>query len=178
MRIHPVPAIFAFTCSHCGEVHEGSPSFSYEAPLQYSRLSETQRNDMATLSSDLCTIKDDQGIDYFIRTVLQVPIYGAEEPFSWGVWASLSEKSYTRYLKTYDDPVAGEVFFGYLCNRLPYYPDTVGLPSDVVVQISGIRPKLQLHHGSAHDNQLIVDQYHGITVARAQEIAEHASHGA
>ena len=27
--------IFAFTCSYCGEVHEGSPSFAYRAPDPY-----------------------------------------------------------------------------------------------------------------------------------------------
>ena len=58
-------AIFAFTCTSCGKMHEGSPSFAFDAPLQYTSLTEEQQKSMAKLSSDLCTITDDEGTDYF-----------------------------------------------------------------------------------------------------------------
>ena len=173
-----MPAIFAFTCTCCGKVHEGSPSFAYDAPWQYSTLSDEQKKTIGKLSSDICTINHEEGTDHFVRTILEVPIHGVTEPFTWGVWVSLSEKSFTRYVETYDDPVEGEGFFGWLCNQLPYYPETNALAADVIVQVGGIRPTLRLHHGSEENHQLITDQRDGITVARAQEIAEYVAHRA
>ncbi|MGR8981899.1 MAG: DUF2199 domain-containing protein, partial [Gammaproteobacteria bacterium] len=113
---------------------------------------------------------------YFIRTILEIPIHGIEEPFTWGVWVSLSEKSYARYVETYDNPVEGDGFFGWLCNRLPCYPDTLALATDVHVQLGGMRPTLHLHHGDADEHPLVIDQRQGISIARAQEIAELISH--
>jgi len=131
---------------------------------------------MGKLGSDLCLIKHNEGTDYFIRTILEIPIHGIEEPFTWGVWVSLSEKSYARYAETYDNPVEGDGFFGWLCNRLPSYPDTLALATDVHVQLGGLRPTLHLHHGDADEHPLVIDQRQGISIARAQEIAELISH--
>lgn len=85
---------FEFTCSRCGEVHEGSPSFGYSSPHQYDELDEGEKQELAFLSDDFCTIGHPEQTDRFIRAVLEVPIDGVEEPFLWGVWISLSEKNY------------------------------------------------------------------------------------
>ena len=100
-------AIFAFKCSSCGEIHEGSSSFGFNAPDQYATLSDEQKSRMGVLSEDFCTITHTDGIDRFVRAVLEVPIHGVEKPFLWGVWVSLSEKSFNRYKETYSDPVVG-----------------------------------------------------------------------
>lgn len=171
-------AIFAFKCNCCGEIHEGSPSIGYRMPDQYACLSEEQRSAMGKISSDFCTITHDEGTDYFIRAVLEVPIHGVEEPFLWGVWVSLSEKSFNRYVQTYDSPVEGDGFFGWVCNAIPAYPYGNSRPADVVVQIGGQRPKVFLHRGEHEDDTLVIDQVHGISVARAQQIAERAFHAA
>ena len=171
-------AIFAFKCTCCGEVHEGSPSIGYQMPDQYACLSEKQREAMGKLSSDFCTLTHDEGTDYFIRAVLEVPIHGVEEPFPWGIWVSLSEKSFTRYVDTYDEPVAGDGFFGWVCNSIPAYPYDGSRPADVVVQLGGQRPKVVLHRGDPEDDALVIDQMNGISVARAQEIAERLLHEA
>lgn len=132
---------------------------------------------MATLDSDLCKITHDKGTDYFIRTILEIPIHGIAESFMWGVWVSLSEKSFVRYVETYDDPVEGDGFFGWLCNGLPGYPDTTSLAADVRVQLDGTRPTLHLHRGDPdEDHPLVIDQYEGISVQRAQELAEYIGH--
>ena len=170
-------AIFAFVCKSCGRVHEGSPSFGFDAPYQYASLSEEQKAAMSKLTSDFCTITHDEGTDRFIRTVLEIPIIGVAEPFVWGVWVSLSEKSYSRYVDTYDDPLEGEVFFGWVCNTLPYYPPGGPLGANVVVQLGRQRPKLLLRTTEDPAHPLVIDQREGITVARAQEIAEIAMHG-
>jgi hypothetical protein len=169
-------AIFAFKCNCCGEVHEGSPSIGYQMPDQYACLSEQQRAVMGKIGNDFCTITHEEGTDYFIRAVLEVPIHGVEEPFLWGVWVSLSEKSFTRYVETYDSPVEGDGFFGWVCNAIPVYPYDRSRAADVVVQPSGQRPKVLLHRAETEDDPLVVDQTHGISIARAQQIAECALH--
>jgi hypothetical protein len=168
--------IFAFKCSCCGRIHEGSPSYAFKAPDQYACLSDEQKVSMGRIGSDLCTITDGEHTDYFVRAVLEVPIHGVTDPFTWGVWSSLSEKSFRRYVETYDTPVEGDGFFGWVCNRIPWYPEHGSLATDVVVQLNGQRPRLILHHGSSNDHPLIIDQREGITIAKAQEIAEYLTH--
>lgn len=170
-------AIFAFTCSRCAEVHEGSPSFGFDAPDHYNDLSDADKASMATLSSELCTITDGETTDRFVRAVIEVPIQGVEEPFLWGVWVSLSEKSYARYLETADDPVAGEAFFGWVCNRIAVYPWSQPRPANVVVQPRGERPLVMLHARDTPDDPLAQDQAQGISIARAQQLAERVLHG-
>jgi len=169
-------AIFAFKCTCCGEIHEGSPSVGYRMPDQYASLSEEQRAAMGRISSDICTITYEEGTDYFIRAVLEVPIHGVEEPFLWGVWVSLSEKSFTRYVETYDNPVEGDGFFGWVCNAIPAYPFEGSRPADVRVQLGGQRPTVVLHRRDDEIDPLLKDQVLGISVARAQQIAERAFH--
>ena len=132
---------------------------------------------MGKLSSDLCSITHDEGTDYFVRAVLEIPIHGVEDPFLWGVWVSASEKSFNRYLETYDAPVGGDGFFGWLCNSINLYPSDKPRPADVHLQSDGSRPKVVLHTASDEDDQLILDQQHGITLERAQQLAEQAMHG-
>jgi hypothetical protein len=171
-------AIFAFKCSDCGAIHEGSPSIGYRMPDPYACLSEAERTATGTLSSDLCTIAHDERTDYFIRAVLEVPIHGIAEPFLWGVWVSLSEQSFNRYVETYDDPVEGDGFFGWVSNAISAYPLHRSRPADVFVQSGGRRPRIMLHRGDPEDDPLVIDQVHGISVSRAQQIAEGAFHGA
>ena len=166
--------IFAFKCTCCGSLHEGSPSIAFRAPDQYATLSQEQKAAMGKISSDLCTIRHDEGTDYFIRAILEIPIEGVDEPFLWGVWVSLSEKSFGRYVKTYNEPVEGDGFFGWLCNQLPAYPWEAARPADVLVQLGGQRPIVRLHR--VEGDPLVIDQLNGISVTRAQQIAERSLH--
>jgi hypothetical protein len=169
-------AIFAFKCTCCGEIHEGSPSIAFKAPDQYACLSDDQKSRMGKISSDFCTITHDEGVDYFVRAVLEVPIHGVEEPFTWGVWVSLSKKSFEHYYETYDNPVEGDGFFGWLCNEPSVYAWSESRPADVRVQLGNQRPKVVLHRGEPERDPLVLDQINGISVARAQEIAERSLH--
>jgi hypothetical protein len=133
---------------------------------------------MGKLSDDFCTITHEEGTDRFIRAVLEVPIHGLEKPFLWGIWVSLSEKSFERYRETYNSPVEGETFFGWVCNAIPFYPYPNPRPSDIVVQSGKSRPKALLHRGDPEDDPLVIDQVQGISIGRAQELAEKALHEA
>ena len=91
----------------------------------------------------------------------------------WGVWVSLSQNNFERYRETYDEPVETDEYFGWLCNRLPFYSDTLNLKTLVHPRSGGIRPYLNLE---PTEHPLSIDFSNGISINRAQEIAEHAMH--
>jgi hypothetical protein len=161
-------AIFSFRCTSCYNVHEGSPSFSFNAPFQYNALSDFEKSE-AHLGSDLCYIEDDR----FIRVCLEIPIIGVEQPFMWGVWVSLSQNNFERYRDTYEEPVETDEYFGWFCNVLPFYPDTLNLKTSVRPRIGNMRPYLLLE---PTEHPLSMDFANGISIRRAQEIAEHVMH--
>lgn len=166
-------AIFSFTCVSCDEIHEGSPSFSFRAPDPY--LGQPQAvQEAGHLGSDLCRYEDADGLHFFVRVVLEVPIHGIADPFLWGVWVSLSETNYRRYVDTYDDPDPSDRYFGWFCNTLPWYPDSRNLKTEVQPRAGGQRPCIVLEETS---HPLSMDSHEGISVARAQQIAEAAMHG-
>jgi len=93
---------FSFLCSECGEKHSGAPSFSYQYPPQYFDVPEALREEYVTVNDDLCRIKPfpdgvNKETSWFIRSILEVPIAGIVEPFTWGVWVSQSEEKFNEY---------------------------------------------------------------------------------
>jgi hypothetical protein len=158
-----------WTCSRCGSEHEGVPlDWAYDRPIYW----DGRRNDGDWLSEDLCTWTDDVGQRaYFIRGVLYVPVPETGETLGYGVWSSLSEKSFSRVYELWDDPARVEEppYFGWLSNSLPGYPETLNLPLDVVTEQIDKRPSLVLHEG---DHPLIAEQRNGVSPARVLEIAE------
>ncbi|HCH0555852.1 TPA: DUF2199 domain-containing protein [Pseudomonas aeruginosa] len=167
-------AIFEFTCSCCGKRHEGSPSFGYKAPMYYDVLSGQDKQSLATLTDDLCEIASHEGTDYFARVALELPIQGVEEPFLWGVWVSLSRESFERYTSTWGEHDESDSYFGWFSNRLPYYPDTINLKTNVRPRNGGLRPYLELAP-SAHP--LAIHYSEGLSIQEAQRIAEKVIHG-
>ncbi len=170
--------IFAYRCRCCGDIHEGSPSFGFNAPDAYSCLTDEQKDLHGWINDDLCKVTIEEHTDFFIRVILEVPIHGVSEPFLWGVWVSASQKSYERYVETFDAPVKGDGFFGWVSNAIPWYPEARHLATNVYLQTDGGRPLLRLHSGGTDDHPLIYDQENGITMAKAQEIAEFVLHNA
>ena len=128
------------------------------------------------LDEDFCTIAREAGADYFIRGVLEIPIHGIREPLSFSVWVSLSERSFNRYRETYNDPVPGDGFFGWVCNEISLYPYGHARPADVRVLSGRRRPTVILHRSDPEDDDLVLDQTEGISVARAQQLAELVLH--
>lgn len=166
---------FEFTCGRCGEVHRGSPSFGYAAPHQYDELDADEMREIASLADDFCVIEHPEQTDRFVRTVLEVPIDGVDEPFLWGVWISLSESNYENYRENFESEEYEDVYSGWFCNRLPYYPDTLYLKARAFVRPGGGRPSLELE---PTDHPLAVDSRRGIPPERAADIFQVAVHGA
>lgn len=167
-------AIFAFTCSCCGKLHEGSPSFGFKAPMHYDTLSEHDKASLATINDDLCTIEHPGGTDYFARVILELPIHGVEQTFLWGVWVSLSQKNFERYTSTWGEHDETDCYFGWFSNRLPHYPDTINLKTHVHPRNGGARPTLEIEPS---DHPLSIHYHQGMTMQEAQLIAEEVMHG-
>ncbi|MBM7456742.1 hypothetical protein HNR62_002644 [Oceanisphaera litoralis] len=164
--------IFGFTCTSCGERHEGSPSFAFRAPDPYlEQPPDVQAR--GSLGKDLCHYQDEEGEHYFIRVVLDIPIHGMAQPFIWGVWVSLSRQSYQHYRAHHAQPDINAAYFGWLCNSLPWYSNTYALATSVHPLDANHRPCITLHEA---DHELIHDFKHGISIAKAQQIAELCLH--
>ena len=149
-------AIFAFRCSCCGELHEGAPSIGFDAPHHYAVLNETERDTLATLGSDLCTIDHDEGRDHFVRACLEIPIHGHGDPFIWGVWISLSAENFARYQELPDTPPPGESYFAaenpkgelgfYFRSKGGGYPDRMYIRAPSFSNLQILAPTMEGHY--------------------------------
>ena len=158
-----------WTCSRCGGEHDGLPhDWAFTEPTYWNG----GRSDDDRLTEDLCRWTDDDGNpSFFIRGILTIPVLDADDDVRFGVWSSLSERSFERVIELWDDPrrVAEEPYFGWLSNSLPGYPETLNLAVDVVTRHVDVRPEFVLHQA---DHPLVQEQERGITSARVREIAE------
>ncbi len=163
---------FGFTCAACGDFHVGMPSFGWDWPVQYLMVAEAERDRRVELDPDYCVI--DQRW-FFVRGCLDIHVHGHEEPFSWGAWVSLSERSFQRYVEQHDDRARrpGDRFFGWLCSVIPGYPDTQNLKTALHIRPWPDRPFIELE---PTDHPLALEQQAGITVDRVQEIAQLVMH--
>jgi hypothetical protein len=111
-----------------------------------------------------------------VRGNIEIPIQGADQIFSWGVWVSLSEKNFNRTTSLLDTEgrESEPSYFGWLSTSLPYPENTLNLKILVHTQPVGIRPIIELEPTS---HPLSVEQRQGITLQRVQEFAEHMLHG-
>lgn len=162
-------------CRCCGEWHDELPMhYSAPAPALWYLIPEGEREARSELSTDLCLIDGEHG---FIVGNLEIPVRGSEQFFSWDVWVSLSAANFRRTLELWEQPgrEAEPPYFGWLCTRLPCYPETLHLKTLVQTRAVGRRPRVELE---PTDYPLAVEQREGMTVERVREIAEIARHGA
>lgn len=161
-----------FTCSCCGEYHAELPmSYSTMAPDVWDQTFADDPDSM--LSSDQCVIK---GQHCFIKGLIEIPVVGSEDPFSWGVWVSLSRDNFARALDMWNTPgrEAEKPCFGWLTTELSLYsPSTLNLKTNAHTRPLGRRPFVELE---PTDHPLAVEQRTGITQDRVREIAEAVLH--
>jgi hypothetical protein len=158
-----------FTCAKCGVEHDVEEvSFGADRPLQWDLLTDEEKAD-SELSEELCVIQSRDGNHFFIRGCLEIPIRETDRTFTWGVWASLSEKSFLEITRTWEDPdrVRYGPYFGWLCTKLPGYPDTMFLKTRVHVREVGVRPMIELEPS---DHPLSLQQRFGIPKEELQSV--------
>ena len=165
--------VLRFRCPTCDEVHSGIPDLAFGAPAYFEQLSEEEREARAVLTPDTCVINDTK---FFIRGFLEIPIREQHDAFGWGVWVSLSEINFKRYVQFFDiDPPAGEgPYFGWFSNRLPRYPDTLNLKTQIHLQPGGDRPKIELE---PTEHPLALHQRDGISLEELVAILGESLHG-
>lgn len=154
-----------FKCSKCDNWHEGWPDLGYSQPDYTADIAGPEREKRVFLTSDLCVL---DGEFFFIRCQLPVKVRRTAEDFAWGIWSSLSKQNFLRYQASYEDDMSDwEPMFGYLSNRLPYYPDTLSLKLSVQTGPKGTRPSAQLE---PTDHPLAIEQRNGMTLEKLLEI--------
>jgi hypothetical protein len=162
-----------FTCTSCGNRHEGIPDLGFDSPYYYHQLSPSDRAHLAVLTPDTCVIAK-EGF-FFVRGVLRIPIIGRAEQFGWGVWVSLSQPNFMKYQATFTEPnreVQGP-FFGWFNSQLPGYPPTLSLKTNVYFQPHPNRPLIELQHT---DHPLSQHQHHGISVEELTALIQRQLH--
>lgn len=142
------------------------PSFGAHAPLSYYDVPQRERESRCDLGSDDCVIDKE---NFFVRGCIEIPVIGETEPFSWGVWVSLSETNFAEWVKCYELDERSHVgpFFGWLNAWIKPYPDTISLKAMVHIRDYGIRPYVELQ---PTEHPLAVEQRNGITVKRVAEL--------
>lgn len=125
------------------------------------------------LSSDQCVMR---GQHFFIRGLIEIPVIGSEDVFSWGVWVSLSKDNFARALEVWNTEgrEAEKPYFGWLSTELALYSEsTTDLKTNAHTRLVGTRPFIELEFT---DHPLAVEQRNGITHARVREIAAAVLH--
>jgi len=166
----------AWSCKTCGQTHDSIPlSFAADYPDNYANMSDDQRDLRAIIGSDQCVIDEEQ---FYIRGCLEIPLHGQEEPFLWGLWASLWKADYDHISDTWETPERENStgpFKGRLSNNLREYPfDTYNLTLTVQIQPVGQRP---LFFVDEPGHPLSIAQQNGISLEEAHELASNILHG-
>jgi len=148
-------------CSICGQVHLEWPALYFKSPANYNFLSEAEQSEMATLDLDFCEIHYEDQIDRFIRVTLTQKVNDACEDLDYGLWVSLSEKSYSDYKENFNNSNHETKYFGWLCSNIPEYEDTRSIPCDVKTKTGNNRPEIFPHKD--FDHPFVKDYYEGIS---------------
>ena len=152
---------------------DGPPlAWHFDAPDPWTSLSPTERKGRCLLSSDQCVIDDQY---FFVRGLVEIPVLDGDGPFAWGAWVSLSKENFGRATALWHDSnrVNEPAYFGWFCNLVPGYPETLHLKTAIHSREVGLRPLIELE---ATDHPLAVEQRNGITIARLRTIAEQMYH--
>ena len=161
-----------YKCSKCGEEHEGWPAIAFGKPHQYYCLSKEDRDKIATISDDFCTIKYEDQTDRFIRVVLSQTVIGSCLDLEYGLWVSVSEKTFNAYFENFDAGTLEGTYFGYLCSMIPGYENTLQIRTNVNIAKGKNRPEI-IPHNDQMDIPFVKDYYNGITLEEAERrIAE------
>ena len=166
--------MFRYKCATCDLWHEGIPTFGAEAPLHYYQVPAEERGQRCLLGTDDCVIDEKF---FFIRGCLDIPVTGAQQPFSWGVWISQGQDSFNEFVRYFGEAKRSHIgpFFGWLSAELPssLYPSTLNLKTRAHFRDNGLRPYIELE---PTDHPLAMEQRNGIAVSRVVEICAFYGH--
>lgn len=156
-----------YTCSRCGKEHIEWPALTFISPDNYDFLSDEDKNTIAEINDDFCIIKHPDQIDRFIRCTLTQKVNDHCEDLEYGLWVSLSEKSFKNYSDNFDNENHETTYFGWLCNEIAEYDFIESIPTTVCTRLGNHRPEIVPHKDFEH--QFVYDYYNGITKSEAEK---------
>ncbi|MEV1023146.1 DUF2199 domain-containing protein [Streptomyces sp. NPDC050264] len=142
---------------------------SYSTPAPYVWEKSFADAPDCLLSSDQCVIKAQH---YFVAGLIEIPVIGSDEVFSWTVWVSLSQDNFARAADLWNSPEreAEEPYSGWLSTELSLYtPSTINLKTYAHTRPVGQRPFIEWE---PTEHPLAVEQRTGIVPERVRDIAE------
>jgi len=155
-----------FKCPKCGQTHTDWPALAFNSPVYYNELSDNEESETGTLNDDFCEIQRDDHIDRFIRVTLTQKLNDACETLEYGLWVSLSERSYEDYKENFNNQNHETGYFGWLCSNIPQYGETTSIPCDVVTKTRNSRLEIFPHQD--FDHPFVKDYYQGISKQEAE----------
>ncbi|WP_035085296.1 DUF2199 domain-containing protein [Aquimarina latercula] len=155
-----------FECSQCGVIHDMWPALTYESPTPYHQLTDHEKKTIGKLNTDFCVIENQEQTDRFIRVVLSQKVIDYSQDLEYGVWVSLSEKSFNDYKENFNNEEHQTEYFGWLSNDIPQYDFFESIPMTVHTKKGNTRPEIIPHDDFHHP--FIRDYYNGISKEEAE----------
>lgn len=167
------PATDGYQCAGCGQWHDSLPlDLFVPLPDFVAEIDPAERDKRVVRDGDFMVV---DGQHYFLRALLELPIRDYDDTFAYGVWVSLSKKSYDRARAIYRDDKASDAeppFFGWFMVTLPGWPKTLELKTQVKLRAAS-RASITLE---PTDHLLAVAQREGIELDRVKQIIADALH--
>ncbi|HEY7502137.1 MAG TPA: DUF2199 domain-containing protein [Vicinamibacterales bacterium] len=163
-----------YRCRTCGVWHHERPTcFGLDLPAAVAGLSEIEFRRRVERGSEQCVLDNKH---FFILGNLDVPIRNSSEFIRWTVWSTLSEAHFMRSSELWNTTgrESEPPYFGWLSNQIPGYPSSINIKATVQTEPVGVRPTIRVID---EGHPLSVDQEHGITEERAEELIHLALHG-
>lgn len=155
-----------YICSYCGKEHVEWPALTFIAPDNYAALSQKEKETIGEIDSDFCIIKHADQTDRFIRCTLTQKVNDHCENLEYGLWVSLSEKSFDDYAENYNNENHLTKYFGWLCNDIPEYVFHQSIPTTVFTRSGNKRPEIVPYDD--FDHPFVNDYYDGISKKEAE----------
>jgi len=157
----------AFTCAVCGETHAGETrDIRLGLPQPIFLLDEDERERRAYVDGDFAAL---DGVRFFVRALLQLPIDGEDGYFGYGTWVEVSRGDAATLGELWHDEAGGDAgpFTGTLANELSPYAFTEGLPVRLRLRDVRLLPLVELDEAN---HELVRAQRRGISLHRAHEL--------
>jgi hypothetical protein len=161
----------AFTCTVCGVTHAGDTrDIRLSLPEPIFHLDEEERERRAWVGEDSAVLRGERGDRFFVRALLELPIFGEDGYFGYGSWIEVSEADFAALGELWHDEEGwrSDPFAGKLANELSPYAFTEGLPLRIRLREVQLLPLAELEDG---EHELVRAQRHGISQHRAHELA-------
>ncbi len=157
-----------FTCEVCGEAHAGElRDLRLGLPQPLCLLDEDERARRAYVEDDFAVLDEKR---YFVRALVELPIYGEDGYFGYGAWVEVSRDDVAALGELWHDEEGwrSDPFAGTLANELSPYAFTEGLPVRIRLRDVTLLPVAELEDG---EHELVRAQRNGISRHRAHDLA-------